>query len=189
MPAVTVLRHGPLAIAWARGADARAAVLQHLLARAGAAADTVTHACPHCGSTDHGPLRASSGTVVLSLSRAGDLTTGAIARADAAASVGIDVEGLDAGRTADAPLLDLAGLFAPAAPPTLRQWTMIEAAVKADGRGLRIAPGDVVLVGERAHIPDRSPIEVAAVDAPPGYVISVAIDPMRSSHPARGSVR
>ncbi|MFK4761787.1 hypothetical protein ACI3KS_12700 [Microbacterium sp. ZW T5_45] len=189
MLAVTALRHGPLVIAWAHGAEARAAVLQGLLEHAGAPTDAVTHECPTCGSSEHGPLQASSGTVVLSLGHAGDLTAGVIARAEAAASVGIDVEALDAGRTPGTPLQDLTALFAPAAPPTLREWTIIEAAVKADGRGLRIAPSDVVIDGARAHIPGRPPIDVASVDAPAGYLISVAIDPSHSSRPARGSDR
>lgn len=184
MPAseVTIVTSGPVRIGWATGADARAAVLLRLLQDAGTPDDTVAHACPRCGSTEHGPLRSSSGTTVLSLSHAGDLTVGAIARADAAASVGVDVE---AGR-GPMRLAELAVLFAPAQPPTLREWTMIEAVVKADGRGLRIAPTDIRFDGTAAHIAGRSPLRIAEVDGPSGYVISVAIDPVRSNRRGRG---
>lgn len=192
---VTTIVSGPVRIAWASGADARAAVLRRLLQDAGAPDDTVMHECLRCGSTEHGPLRTSSGTTVLSLSHSGDLTVGAIARADAAASVGVDVEA-DRG---SARLTELAPLFSPGEVPTLREWTMIEAVVKADGRGLRIAPADVRLggaLGEArqeghldAHIAGRAPLEVAEVDAPAGYLISVAIDPARPDRPARGSDR
>jgi len=186
MPAsdVTTAWNGRVRVAWANGADARRTVLQRLLHDAGASDDTVAHECPRCGSAAHGPLRTSSGTTVVSLSHAGDLTVGAIARADAAASVGVDVE---ADRGA-ARLIELAPLFAPREPPTLREWTMIEAVVKADGRGLRIAPTDVRFDGTTgearqegridAHIAGRPPLEVATVDGPDGYLISVAIDPM-----------
>ncbi|KJL49079.1 hypothetical protein RS84_00709 [Microbacterium hydrocarbonoxydans] len=176
---------GLVHIAWASGTDARRTVLDRLLRDAGSPGDAVTHECPRCGSAAHGPLRTSSGTTVLSLSHAGDLTAGAIARADAAASVGIDIEA-DRG---SAPLTELAALFAPREPPTLREWTMIEAVVKADGRGLRIAPADIRFEGSLARIAGRSPIEVAEIEAPSGYVISVAIDPVRPSRRGRGSDR
>jgi 4'-phosphopantetheinyl transferase len=203
---VTVVSGGVL-VGWAAGADARSAVLARLLQDAGAPDDDVRHECPHCGSTEHGPLRTSSGTTVVSLSHAGGLTVGAIARADAAASVGVDVEAerdadaLTAGAIAAASagidveadrgsgrLAELAALFAPRPAPTLREWTMIEAAVKADGRGLRIAPADVRIDGGLAHVPGRGPIAVAAVESPAGFLISVAIDP-GSSRPGRGWVR
>lgn len=184
-PDVTVVRSGRALVGWAAGADARSAVLDRLLEAAGAGGDTVEHSCPHCGSTEHGPLRTSSGTVVVSLSHAGDLTAGAVARASAAASVGVDVEP-DRG---EGRLNELAPLFAPAEPPTLREWTLIEAAAKADGRGLRIPPSLIVLDGATAYVPGRAPIDIAAVEGPEGYLISVAIDPSRSSHRGPGSVR
>lgn len=186
MPAshVTTAWNGRVRVAWASGADARRTVLQRLLHDAGASDDTVAHECPRCGSAAHGPLRTSSGTTVVSLSHAGDLTVGAIARADAAASVGVDVE---ADRGA-ARLIELAPLFAPREPPTLREWTMIEAVVKADGRGLRIAPTDIRFDGTTAHIAGRAPIEVSTAAAPEGYLISVAIDPMGRFRRGPGSV-
>lgn len=170
----TTVWNGRVRVVWASGADARNAVLRRLREDAGVPDDSIAHECPTCGSTMHGPLRTSSGTTVLSLSHAGDLTVGAIARADDAASVGIDVE---ADRGA-ARLTELAALFAPREPPTLREWTMIEAVVKADGRGLRIAPTDIRFDGSTARIAGRAPIEVSTAAAPEGYLISVAIDPM-----------
>ncbi|MBO0980794.1 hypothetical protein [Microbacterium sp. SD291] len=183
---VTTLRVGPVRVAWAFGADARRRVLSRLLADAGAPDDDIVHQCPHCGSAAHGRPLTSSGTTVVSISHRGELAVAALAHADAAAAVGVDVEA-DRGREQ---MADLAPLFAPRPPPDVRGWTAIEAAVKADGRGLRIAPGEVrlsdtagdLLPGGRliALQGDRR-IEVVGVPAPEGYVISIAIDPARES--------
>ena len=195
-PAVELAVVGPVRVGWAFGDDARRRVLRGLLAAAGAAEaspDDVAHGCPTCGSTSHGPLRASSGAVVLSLSHADGptgLTVGAIASAEDAASVGVDVEP-DRG---DLPMAELGALFAPAEPPTIRRWTEIEAVAKADGRGLRIAPhgirfsdepGALLPGGVLAVVEGRARIEVAPSPAPAGYVVSVAIAPSRAVDPDR----
>lgn len=194
-PAVGLAAVGPVRVGWAFGADARRRVLRRLLAEAGTddTPDDVAHGCPTCGGADHGPLRVSSGAVLLSLSHADGptgLTVGAIASAEDAASVGVDVEP-DRG---DLPMAELGALFAPAEPPTIRRWTEIEAVAKADGRGLRIAPhgirfsdepGALLPGGVLAVVEGRARIEVAPSPAPAGYVVSVAIAPSQATDPGR----
>ena len=117
----------------------------------------------------------------ISVSYAGDLAVAAIASTADAVALGVDVEH-DRGPE---PMTELAALFAPQAPPGIRDWTMIEAVVKADGRGLRIPPNEVrlgeagvVLPGSRrATLPGGAPLEVARAPAPAGHLISVAIRP------------
>jgi len=138
---------------------------------------TIEARCAACGSRLHGrPVAIVPGAEHapgVSLGYAGALVVAAAVRAGA---VGVDVERGDA----DAPVPGLAGLVSPA-PPTLRRWTEIEAAVKADGRGLQIDPGDVLISPRatgwhEARVPGvSSGYRVAAAPAPEGYVISVAV--------------
>ncbi|MGO1853879.1 MAG: 4'-phosphopantetheinyl transferase family protein, partial [Microbacteriaceae bacterium] len=181
-------RLGPVRVAWARGAERRAtsrALVAQLLTDTGPPeldiARELVQQCPHCGSLEHGPLRTASGLSVVSVSYAGDLAVAAIASTADAVALGVDVEH-DRGPE---PMTELAALFAPQAPPGIRDWTMIEAVVKADGRGLRIPPNEVrlgeagiVLPGSRrATLPGGAPLEVARAPAPAGHLISVAIRP------------
>jgi 4'-phosphopantetheinyl transferase len=139
--------------------------------------------CDVCGATDHGRLRAASGEVLVSVSYAGTSVVAAAAPASAGRAIGVDVERL----RDEGPLPGLAGLFAPAPPPDAAGWTLIEAAVKADGRGLTLPPERVVPLnesgrllpgGRRVSVPGRgSRIEAATVPGPDGFAISVAIDP------------
>lgn len=155
----------------------------------------LTSVCEQCGG-DHGRPRVEGVPFAVSVSYAGDMVVAAAVALDSASAVGIDIE--PRSNSDDAPLSDLARLFAPRIPPGLREWTEIEAAVKADGRGLRIPPSDVtfgersemLLPGGRAvQIPGRDDyVEVAAAPGPPGHVVSVAVisaAPGASSHPAR----
>lgn len=192
---------GPVRIAWADAADDRRATSRRLLTELlsslpkgretgdDATADEIVQRCPNCGSAGHGPLRTASGRAVVSVSYAGGLAVAAIAAAQDAASLGVDVE-VDRGRSA---LDDLAALFAPQPAPAIRDWTAIEAVVKAAGLGLRIAP-DRVRLQRAAKAPwtrravlDGTTFHVADAPAPTGFVISVAI--VERSGQGRGSAR
>lgn len=140
--------------------------------------------CEQCGG-DHGRPRVFGDRFGVSVSYAGDMVIAAAARLDAVTAIGVDIEQVTSSeRTA---LVELATLFAPQPPPTLREWTLIEAAVKTDGRGLRVPASEVrlgddssvVLPGGFAvRMPGRAvPIEAAAAPAPAGFVVSVAVAP------------
>lgn len=142
--------------------------------------------CENCGSTEHGRVHTVTGSVVASISYAGDLAFAAAASAEDAVAIGIDAEP----DSRPGALHDLAPLFTPEPPPDIRGWTLIEAAVKADGRGLRIPVADVRAHTEPGHhlsggriiqLPPDRRVEAATVAGPDGYVVSVAIDPARES--------
>jgi 4'-phosphopantetheinyl transferase len=179
-------------------------LLTALVARSTAGAVRIESVCDRCGR-DHGRPRVEGAPFAVSISYAGDMVAAVAVALDSASAVGIDIER----RTSvdDDPLSGLAHLFAPRTPPGLREWTEIEAAVKADGRGLRIPPADVAF-GERCamllpggrvvHVPGRHErVEVAPAPGPPDHVVSVAVvaavneaAPEAAPHPARrGRVR
>jgi 4'-phosphopantetheinyl transferase len=168
-----------------RSPEARAAgrqLLAEALGLLGAAGTRIRQHCPVCDADDHGPL-ASDGHV-LSVSYAPGLVVAAAAEATVVRSLGVDVE-----RNAGA-LPSLTALFAPAPPPDAAGWTAIEAALKADGRGLRVDPASVVVEAGWVRVSGRDrPFEVTAVSAPAGYVISLAIDPAGTPGRGAGSVR
>jgi 4'-phosphopantetheinyl transferase len=122
---------------------------------------------------------------VLSLSYAQPYVMAAVAPASIGRGIGVDI----AVRHTTGPIPDLAALFDPLPAPTVREWTAIEAAVKADGRGLRIAPNEVQLsaltalagVAEPAGVatlPGRATrISLWALPSPPGCIATLAIDP------------
>ena len=136
---------------------------------------TVLRRCTTCGGDDHGrPVVAGPAhpLVWVSLSRAGGLVA---VVATTLGPVGIDVETLEA--VASAGFDDVAfgarelEAVRSAADPTLRRaqlWTAKEAVLKARGTGLRVDPREV-----DAITPPRG-IRVEGVDAPAGYVATVA---------------
>lgn len=132
----------------------------------------LTSTCPFCGEA-HGALRAVSAPVLLSVSYAGPwVAVGAIPK-NHRTGFGLD---LALSPSPHAPLLALAALFAPAKPPTAVGWTRIEAALKADGRGLQVDPTSVRLSESGAHLADRTdPIRLFDIDAPAGLVITAAL--------------
>ncbi|GAB3595765.1 4'-phosphopantetheinyl transferase family protein [Microbacterium tumbae] len=182
---------GPVVLAWAPAPDPAARsllgreLLGALLRELGEGDTRIARRCAHCGSADHGRPYTVSERAVVSLSYAEGVAVVAVARSTDAGAVGVDVEPASAG-----PLTGLAALFAPDPPPDVRGWTVIEAAVKADGRGLRVPPGEVrrsgsdgsiLPGGERVLLPGGRVLEAAAVSAPAGFLISVAIDPRPGS--------
>lgn len=154
----------------------------------------LTSVCEQCGG-NHGRPRVEGAPFAVSVSYAGDMVVAAAVALDSASAVGIDIERRSGND--ETPLHGLTRLFAPRTPPGLREWTEIEAAVKADGRGLRIPPSDVTFSersskflpgGRTVRLPDRDDhIEVAAAPGPPGHIVSVAVIsavPAVPSHPA-----
>jgi 4'-phosphopantetheinyl transferase len=198
---------GPVRLAWA--AAPRAAtdppalretrrVLAHELATTlvadlvpDAAAFEIVRRCPHCGADDHGTPRVPGAPVVVSVAYAGAAVAVAVAPQAEAAAVGVDLERVPAaGR--HAPLAELGPLFAPGAAPSLEGWTLLEAALKADGRGLRVELADCAIEQASAEasrrgsdaeyevgVPGRTaPIAAAILPGPEGFVLSAALIPL-----------
>lgn len=132
--------------------------------------------CERCGA-HHGPPRTDG--VSLSVSHADDLVVVAVTARPAL--LGVDVEAVGASFRRG----ELQALFPDSPEPDLAGWTRIEAAVKADGRGLLIDPGTVTLrrrprsaapLAWEAVVPGRRvPLEVVTLAGPPEHVLSVAL--------------
>ena len=167
------LRWGP-GLRRARFVEGRR-LLRQLISRLAPDANPAIEArCARCGSRDHGAVRALRAPVVVSISYSGPAVAAAAAPARAATGLGIDVES----GAPDEILRELAALFAPADPPTRRRWTEIEAAVKADGRGLRIPPERIRFAGGGATVPGApGPFAVLDARAPEGLTASLALRP------------
>ncbi|WP_404430976.1 hypothetical protein LG299_13195 [Microbacterium lacus] len=150
----------------------------------------LTTTCRRCGG-DHGQPRFDTAPVAVSFAYAGSVAVVAAASVADASAVGVDIEH-DRGDDPALPLPELTSLFAPSRPPTLQEWTLIEAALKADGRGLTVELSQVE-VGpsgfESTHpvwIPGRSdPVHAMEIDGPEGFILSAATVPAvaQSRHP------
>lgn len=152
-------------------------LLTEAIAAAGEPGAVVTSHCDTCGGDDHGRPVVASGRTVVSVAYAAGLVMVAAAPAEAASAIGIDVETDRAGA-----LDDLAALFAPHPAPDVRRWTQLEAALKADGRGIRVSPERVVIAQRAgrafAEVPGREGlIELFDAPAPRGYRASLAVIP------------
>lgn len=176
------IRHDSMDAARARRFTTGRRLLAALAADATTDAFRIESVCEQCGG-DHGRPRVAGAPFAVNVSYAGDMVVAAAVPMDLASTVGIDIER----RTADdaAPMTELTRLFAPRTPPGLRDWTEIEAVVKADGRGLRIPPSEVAFGGRSAillpdaravHVPGRSDrIEVSPAPGPPDHIVSIAV--------------
>jgi 4'-phosphopantetheinyl transferase len=98
--------------------------------------------CPDCGGP-HGQPRIPGLTV--SVSRC---ATAIVAVAALEGTVGVDVEPLEGTAERAAAIADVAG------GGGIRHWTSVEAALKADGRGLRVDPRNVAVTGASATVGD-----------------------------------
>ena len=143
-----------------------------------------TTTCERCGA-DHGRPRMERAPVAVSVSYAGSMVAVAAAALTDAAGVGVDIEREPRGG-AHGRLDDLAPLFAPAAAPDTEGWTLVEAALKADGRGVTVDLAEIQvcevgtgrLTGSRAvRIPGRGSVDAAVIVGPPGFVLSAAMVP------------
>lgn len=86
--------------------------------------------CGHCGSAEHGKPRLREQPIRVSISYAGGAVFVALADSGHVSALGLDVE--EAGVASD-----------DGAAAELENWTATEAVLKADGRGLRVDPGEV----------------------------------------------
>ena len=126
--------------------------------------------CNECGR-EHGRPVLVGTDLRVSLTHAGS-TVGVAAHWDHA--VGIDAEPIDGSPERLAAIKELTGV------PSLRHWTRVEAVLKADGRGLRVDPGNVRIVedadGVSATVEGESQ-RYRLVDVPTdaGIVVTVAV--------------
>ena len=148
-----------------------AALLARLAPDVPAAVDST---CVVCGAP-HGAPRPIHAPVHVSVAHAHGLVIAAAVPFSDAGAIGIDIEATDTRETPDEPRTDLVALFAPSPPPTLRGWTRIEAALKADGRGLRVAPDTVRIEGDSARVDGRRFGLSDVPDLPRGYVATLAL--------------
>jgi 4'-phosphopantetheinyl transferase len=146
---------------------------------------TLISTCRRCGG-DHGQPRLEGAPIAVSLSYAGNVVAAAAVLHVDASAVGVDIERIPRAG-AVGPLSDLAPLFAPAPPPDRETWTLIEAALKADGRGLvvdlfEIEVGDEGsgrVEGARAiRVPGRTgAVDATVIAGPEGFILSAATVP------------
>lgn len=152
------------------------ALVRRLLAELfpGAEAAVTSAVCPHCGEP-HGGILIEGVDAVASVSHAGGLVVAAVAASGGGRRLGVDLELVAEGAVR---LDDLAGLIGGPRDDVLRRWTLIEAVLKADGRGLRVDPAEVRLRARpraSARIAgDAVRYRVAEVPAPPGWIASLA---------------
>jgi 4'-phosphopantetheinyl transferase len=129
---------------------------------------------------------------VASVTYAGNFAIIGVARQDAATSLGIDGEpAVDPRRDA----VGLGGVLGPGRTADVRAWTRVEAALKADGRGLRVDPGLVEVTaragGWTARVPGREQTlrGLDLGDGPPGVVLSAAMVTAEAAEAASGRSR
>lgn len=142
-----------------------------------------TTTCERCGA-EHGRPRLEHAPVVVSVSYAGSMVAVAAAGLNDALAVGVDIEQLPSGDRSVA-LEDLAPLFAPNPPPDMQRWTLLEAALKADGRGVRVDPARVGVGGigsgevrgwRALRITGRAEgVDATAIEGPAGFALSAAM--------------
>lgn len=151
-------------------------LLRDLVLRLGGPADfRIDSRCERCGH-DHAAPRSAG--FALSVSHADDLVV--VAASATATAVGVDLETDAAGERVSG----LRDLLPGVEAPDLAAWTRVEAAVKADGRGLAI---DLDAVRLHPHaggqdatewtvdLPGRTQgIRVATLRGPLGHTLSVA---------------
>lgn len=141
----------------------------------------ISNPCPRCGAA-HGPVHIEGAALTASISYAAGWAVAALAPAHTGA-VGVDAE------PESDPHRDHVGLDGILGPgrARVRDWVRVEAALKADRRGLRIEPGLVRVtptdVGHgaeaaswHARIPGRAE-QIAGWDleGPPGVLVSAAV--------------
>ncbi|MBC7589835.1 MAG: hypothetical protein H7226_02170 [Salinibacterium sp.] len=127
--------------------------------------------CPDCGGP-HGQPRIAG--LAVSLSRC---ATAVVAVAALKGSVGVDVEPRQGSAERAAAIMEVAG---PGSIRAIQRWTSVEAALKADGRGLRLDPRNVGVTADRATLGDAR-YELWHPEPAPDLQVTVA---WRASAPA-----
>lgn len=191
----------PLRVRWAHGhvpsTARRREVSRRLLHTLLGPEIEVRQRCPRCGGDDHGPLETTRSAALAGISYAGDR----VVVAAAGPADGIEAFGIDAEPDTHAPH-DAVGLDAVLRPgATLREWTRIEAVLKADRRGLNIDPAQVDVRALRtdgswqARLPAASPVFFGWDLRDPafgGLVVSASVragSPEAAAAPARRARR
>ena len=129
----------------ARDSFLRGRALLASLAHAAGEHGAIVAACPDCGGPHGRPVIAGS-RLQVGLSRC---ATAVVAVSSWDAAVGVDVEP----RVASAARLDAIDTLT--GHRSIAHWTAVEAVLKADGRGLRVDPSEVVIEGGEARVLDR----------------------------------
>lgn len=128
--------------------------------------------CSRCGGP-HGPVRATDASARLAVAYADGVAVVAVADAGHG-GFAIDAEA-EVGSARDAAGFD--GVLGGRDDVRLRDWVRVEAALKADGRGLRIDPGAVAVtpvdaVEWHARVPGGAPVRGWDLANPAGLLIS-----------------
>jgi len=162
---------GDVRVAWAEVPDhaGRRAVAWALLRGLLPPQARLSNPCPRCGGP-HGPVRVAGAPFLASVSYAGGTAVAGVVPAAVASAFGIDAE-------PDRDAADLAGVLGPAA--SVRDWTRVEAALKADGRGLRVDPARVRVAeaagGWSAVVPGAPAFSGRELPGPPGVLVGAAV--------------
>lgn len=149
----------------------------------------VSNPCPRCGGP-HGPVRIAGVDAVANVAYTGAWAVVAVAEGTGVRALGIDAETVPPPGDDDRmPRLSASLERVLGRSATLRDWVRVEAALKADGRGLRVDPAHVRLDTAEAA-PERWRARVAGrsirvlgrdVPGPAGVLVSVAAVPARGS--------
>ncbi len=134
----------------------------------------VSNSCPRCGGP-HGPVTLTGVPLVAAVSYAAGFAVVALADSGRFCAVGVDAAA-DPSATGATP--NLACVLRGGAG--MREWVRVEAALKADGRGLRVDPGRVSIRGGRrgwrAQVPGRTDrVRGMDIDGPAGVLVSLAL--------------
>jgi 4'-phosphopantetheinyl transferase len=120
-------------------------------------------------------VRIVGGGAVASVTYAGGRAVVAVCDDGAVASIGIDAEAVADARRDAAGMRGVLGT----GEASIRSWTRVEAALKADGRGLRVDPGTVRIDehagGWSAQVPGSAPSSGWDVEDIEGLIVSVAV--------------
>jgi len=134
----------------------------------------LSNPCPRCGGP-HGPVAVSHAPFLAGVSYAGGYAIAAVAAARDAAALGIDAEPEHDARRDAAGMSGVLG----DGEASAREWIRVEAALKADGRGLRVEPSTVVVAWAAnawtATVPGGEVYAGWDAAGPPGILVSVAI--------------
>ena len=134
----------------------------------------LSNPCARCGGP-HGPVRTTDASARPAVAYASGVAVAAVA-SRGSGTFAIDAE-VETDLVRDAAGLN--GILGTRSGVRLRDWVRVEAALKADGRGIRVDPGTVAVApvggqGWQAVVPGGPVIAGWDVDGPPGLVISAA---------------